>query len=408
METLLAGAALYYIFSKNSSHADNTAEPEFDVGQFKNPDSYDMETRKIIDLITIQDNINPVGSQKFKVHRFPGDIDIFEPVRICCSIDDATEKIVEQIKEIAQGIKAEPTFFLGDFKAGLDSRYELKGSYQNGLAQLLSQKLITVDEFEDGMALLRNRDKEGIDIMLREHRVVRWTLDELIAGKKMLPQGIKLQLKDALRHNTVVKLDLWAPINNNYTEITNFFLLMYLDSDGTEHVINVELADRVKSLIGDIKKYSDESHRKSLKVAKRMWALAQFIDDKKTMKKLYPLFYSDAAMLSQINSEIETLSMMFTRLKKPFLPLNTLIHQIDRFKSRMGGLFIKLPEKHIFKLINLITKMYREQKDAVDTEIIVDILEQISHELNTVIEQNVSAYMNKNGLLDPSYYDYLL
>lgn len=72
-------------------------EGQFNISEYRNPDSYDLETRKIIKTITIGDNINPVGSQKYKIHRYPGDIDIFEPIKVCCSLEEASVKIVKSI-----------------------------------------------------------------------------------------------------------------------------------------------------------------------------------------------------------------------------------------------------------------------------------------------------------------------
>lgn len=408
METLTLMAlqsGMRYIFTKGKE------EGKFDISQYKNPDSYDLEARKIINTLTLQDDINPVGSQKFKVHRYPGDIDIFEPIRVCCSLDEATKKIVEGIQKIARDIEKEPLYFLGDFKAGLDARYEIdlkqsKPKIVSSLMKLKKLNLLTSVETGHLLDLLNHDNLDQFKEEIRKHHVVRWTIGELLKGVKKLPNNLTLSLFDAIKHNTIVKLDMWAPINGNYTEITNFLLLMYVDDKGHQHMINIELADRVKSLIGDIKLYSSPQHRKSLKVAKRMWALAQVIDDNKTLKKLYPLFGSDVAILSQINSEIETLSQMLTKLPNP--PLGMIVKQIDRFKSRIGNVFLDLDEDYIFKNINLITEMYRKYGDNIVREGLVSLLDQISKYFGKIVEENTSDYMRKNGLSNPNYFDYLL
>lgn len=263
-----------------------------------------------------------MGSQKYKVHRYPGDIDIFEPVKVCCSLEEASTKIVESIQGMIKEIKSEPKYFLGDFKAGLDDRYQIDLKQpQNKITQQLMvlrrQKLLSSDEVGIMLELLQTDQFDQLKEILRKYSVIRWNESELLAGFKILKGGFRLTLKEAIRHPTIVKLDLWAPVNGNFTEVTNFMLLMYIDDKGREHTINMKLADRITSLIGDIKLYSSPGHRKSLKVAKRMWALAQVIEDHETLKKLYPLFSSDAAALSQITSEIETLIMMLTKLSKP-------------------------------------------------------------------------------------------
>jgi len=403
--TSLLHSGMQYNFS-NYTEGGN-----FDITQYKNPDSYDLETRKIINTLTLQEGINPVGSQKFKAHRYPGDIDIFEPVKICCSLDTATKEIIKNIQKVVSDIKKEPLYFLGDFKAGLDTRYELnlkqsKKKIVSNLMSLEKKKLLSSVETGHLLDLLKTNNIGQIKDELRKHYIVRWDADEILKGVKKLPNNRTLSLFDAIKHNTPVKIDLWAPMNGNYTEITNFLLLMYIDDKGKEHMINIELADRIKSLIGDIKLYSSPEHLKSLKVAKRMWAIGQVINDKKTMRKLYPLFGSDIAQLSQVNSEIETLILMLSKLLNP--PFEVIVKQIDRFKSRIGNSFITFNEGFVFKNINLIVTMYRKYGDNIDRDVIITILKEISEYFSQVIEENASDYMRKEGLLNPDYYDYLL
>lgn len=402
---LLLGHAMHYVFTNG------TEDEEFDISQYKNPNSFDLETRKIIDTVTLQDDIDPVGSQKYKVHRYPGDIDIFEPIKVCCSLDDATHTIVKNIQKMMKEIKKEPLYFLGDFKAGLDHRFQIDLTKKNTeiisqLMDLRKKNLLTSEEVGRMLDLLKRGEINELKEALRQYYVVRWTIQEIMDGVKKLPGDLKLSLFDAIKHNTIVKLDLWAPINNNYTEITNFLLLMYVDENGKQHIINIELEDRVKSLIKDIKLYSTPEHKKSLKVAKRMWALAQVVDDHETIKKLYPLFSSDAAILSQITSEIETLTLMLSKIDQP--PLDIMIRQIDRFKSRIGTIFLDLDENTIFGNIDIIVSLYNQSGNRVNRQVIITLLKHISLQLNQVIEKYSSEFMKKRNLLDPNYYDYLL
>jgi hypothetical protein len=405
VKSLLSGIGLHFGFDNG------TEDAKFNVSQYKNPDSYDLETRKIINTVTLEDKSNPVGSQKYKVHRYPGDIDILERIKVCCSLDQATRTIVKKIQQTIRDILSVPHYYLGDFKAGLDLRFQLELNQPvpkiiNDLMSLHRNKLLTSDEVESLITMLKSNQMGEFKEALRKHSVIRWTAQEILDGKKQLVGNVTLSLFDAIKHPTLVKLDLWAPTNGNYTEITNFLLLMYTDEHGRSHPVNIGLADRISSLIGDIKLYSSGSHKKSLKVAKRMWALAQSIDDQTTIEKLYPLFSSDAAIMSQVSSEIETLCLMLTKLDKP--PLDIMIKQIDHFKTRIGNIMISLDESAIFGYINTITKMYQATKNKIDKELVINILKQVAEHLNKVVEQYSSAFLEHQGLLDPEYYDHLL
>lgn len=405
VESLLSGLGLHFLLGPKNK------EEEFDISQFKNPDSYDLETRKIINMVTLEDNSNPVGSQKYKVHRYPGDIDIMERIQVCCSLEEATEVIVQKIQHTIKEIIAEPYYYLADFKAGIDKRFQValdqpKPQLIQHLMTLRHRKLLTSGEVGSMISLLKKGQIEELKEALRKYSVIRWKTKELLTGQKQLIGGVTITLKEAITHPTIVKLDLWAPIRGNYTEITNFLLLVYTDQHGRNHPVNVALADRISSLISDIKMYSKAPHKKSLKVAKRMWALAQGINDQATIKKLYPLFSSDPAVLSQITSEIETLTTMMTRLETP--PWNLMITQIDHFKTRMGNLTIKLDESRVFDDINVITKMYTKYGDTIDRDLVIQILKRISSYLSQIIETYSSDFLDRQGLLNAEYYDYLL
>src|SRR5439155_22788827 len=100
-------------------------KPEHDILELRNPESLSLDTRKIIDLITIQEGINPVGSQKFKIQRYPSDIDVFEKYHSCCNLETASQDVSDQLKKIANQLKKTPNIYFGDFKAGIDHRYDL-------------------------------------------------------------------------------------------------------------------------------------------------------------------------------------------------------------------------------------------------------------------------------------------
>ena len=90
----------------------------------RNPDALNDYTKYLIDLINIGDNVRPVGSFQWKVHQHPGDIDIFEKVVKCCDEESASVLITKELQSIAQSVRDDPDIFWGDFKSGLDVRYE--------------------------------------------------------------------------------------------------------------------------------------------------------------------------------------------------------------------------------------------------------------------------------------------
>lgn len=426
---LLAGTALFYTYS-NANKKDNTTQ--FDVLQYRDPKSYSQKTKNLINLVTIQEDIKPVGSQKFKIARYPGDIDLMEPISICCSLEDAIKSIKQSIKRIAIKIRDTPKIYLGDFKAGVDTRYSSLwnigeiDAYDNiigydsqevrsSIIDLHNNSLLSNTEFQELMKLVKHEnisrgDWEKLFKMVKKKYVVRWTLEELIKGRKKLGpkfQQVTLDLGESLKDKTICKLDLWAKVNGNYTEITNFFIISYLDKEGKEHPVSPTLDGYNERIIKDLKHYGEGSFYKPMKMAKRLWALAVSIDDRKVLKKLYPLFASDASMLYQIIAEIETIEMMLERddLQEKLLEdgaYGDLIDQVDEFKMRLSNIYnLVLDDDQLYGLVDDIISFK-------NNKIRVSKLKKFSNMLQAAVNKYTESYLEEVGLEDPGYYDHLL
>ena len=270
------------------------------------------------------------------------------------------------------------------------------------MSDMMKRKLITIDEYAE-LVYLVNKPMtisafEQLRDFFREKQVVRWTAREVMDGTKELPLGKKLKLEEALTHESLVKLDVWAKIQGNrFTEITNFFLFIYVDENGDEHIMNLELGDLIDSFMGDIILYSTTEHKKSMKVAKRMWQLATYIDYDELLNKLYPLFESDVGVLNQIAADIDVIKLMVKNINRP--PLAQMIEEIDEFKNRMSTLEeVHLDEKMIYLLIDNIVEHYDRYLNNSDLELIYNNLTHLEGYLLTVVEQYAAQYLDDNSI----------
>lgn len=406
IDLLLGGSIIYLL---NTVTKPNDRQEKFDVLRLRRYEGLSRETQELVRLITIRNDTVPVGSFKYKAHRYPADIDIFEQVRECCSIPTAAGAIAKKIQAIARKIKARPDLYLGDFKAGLDGRYRLdigelhddgtitgfdQASARRQLAGLRQQGLLSAAEFNEASRLLRGqmtpeRYTEFYDF-LRDRYIVRWTLDEIIQGSKLLPLNKRLSLSDALTHKSVIKLDLWAPLDGNYNEITNFFLLVAVDESGREMVMNQELGDRLETLNHDIRKYSSKEHRNSLKLAKRLWNRALWLKDQTTYKRLAPLFQSGINSLNQVAGESEVLRSMLERLDRP--PMDVILRQIDGFKRRINDVYdAQFDDVPFYELID-------ETTGLTDRAQMVANLKDLESGLKEIVEREARNYLRRVGL----------
>lgn len=320
-ELALSGVILY---AMQNTLAPSTSD-KIDIYRQRDIRGLSTDTQDIIKLITFSDTTEPVGSFKYKVHKYPGDIDIFEPVKICCTKQKAVDTITRELQSIAKRVKNSKRTYWADFKAGIDPVLHPQdrslASYISSAGRYLSP--------EDLAYVTENYPENA-----RKFYIVRWTADEIIRGEKTLLSRNVLTLKEAITHDSLIKLDLWSMVEGNYTEVTNFFFFLWQDEDGNTTVLNAELEDRLVSLERDIEKYGSEEHWNPLKLAKRLWNKALFTKDHSMTERLYPLFSSGASQLNQIVGESETIRAMLTRLPNP--PVERLMKQIEGFKRRIN------------------------------------------------------------------------
>lgn len=315
------------------------------------------EVREVVDLITIQEDVLPVGSAKFKIHKYPSDVDIFEQVEGCCTVNEVRFQVKKKLQDIVNSVLNASDTFIADFKAGFDKRYDVYiGEEDHGVIvdydpaiakrevdNLFGQGLLSREEYNKLSAIIK-KSEEGatleqfneINDTLRKHYVLRWSPKEILDGFKVLPGNKKMYLDDALIDHSVVKLDLWAvlpytdiperclkeyyehwedsEIPRRLTEVTNWLLIMKKDKKGESTILTQELPNYAKSLRHDIIKYAPNNPLKSIK---RLWSYLIYLnktaateDVNRLLINLAPLFSSYIAFLNSIKGDMEIIETL--------------------------------------------------------------------------------------------------
>lgn len=301
-----------------------------EVLEQKHYSDYSPEVRRIIDVITIGSDLEPVGSSKFAVHKYPSDIDLFEPVIGCCTVNSVRLPMARNIQAIILRVQRTRDMYFSRFQCGYDRRYDVYfGREQNGklvdyepfiarreIVNLYEQGLLTNEESDYALELARSnpslRQFFGLYWFFRDMMIVDWSQEEILAGYKQLRAGKKLYLDDALIDKSLVKLDVRAKIpypdieGKRFVEFTNWFLVEVENEDGNIETLSIVQQDRVKSLRADIYRYIKND---PLKAAKRYWnylfELEQTSEVLIQLQKLAPLFSCYVAFLNSILTDLE-------------------------------------------------------------------------------------------------------
>lgn len=366
----------------------------------KNYEDIDNDVLDKIRKVTYKMETLPVGTFKYKLFKYPGDIDIFEEINSCCYLNESKIKASNIIRDIILKVMNDKSFVFTDFKAGYDKRYKIyTGILDDGvkdydsnliiknLINLHGSGLLTDSEYSEFEKLVYDNPTieqfNTLNEELRKHWVLRWSTKEIIQGHKLLRNNYKIFLEDALSDNSIVKLDTIAPISgeeSRYIEITNFFLISQKDKYGNVKILSEEFGDYEQSILGDVYKYRNT---KVFKAVKRLWMYLAYKRRICDLNKFKSLFNSYLGLFSQINSDIEVAIDLLSSDKmydKIFL-----IETLTRRLCKLG---------HIMNIDPIIKRI----RNTSNHEIIVNILKNLSENITEYININTNEWLRINNI----------
>lgn len=277
------------------------------------------DIQKVVELVTYQMGILPVGTFKYQIFKYPSDIDIFEEIETCCDFVNAKITAANNIQQIIQKIVNNKDAIFIDFKAGYDLRFKIQtgiindeiiGYYpeiiKRDINNLFEAGLLSRNE-KDKLIYLVKEEPNVFDVItlneaLRSYWVIRWTIEEILLGYKFLPGNLRIYLDDAVSQGSIVKLDIINYLEGRYTEISNFFLIAMKDKFGKRIILSEEFGEYGQSLLMDVYKYWVNNPLKSVK---RLWMWLAFKQQFCQLTQFRELFESDIALYSQISGDLE-------------------------------------------------------------------------------------------------------
>lgn len=396
----------------------------YDLVTIKSLDSYSQDQIKNIKLISTNKNTfaKPFGSATYRIQKYPGDLDIHEIFIDCCTIKDVINKFEKILKKIVRREEKEIIHYVVEVKAGLDKRYDVDiGELNNGIffintneikkkvSQLKKNNLLNKNEIKIINNILKKQkpDQNDYDILyfiFRERKILRWNSNEILQGYKILPGNKKITLNQALYYKTHVKIDVVTLINNRFIEITNFFILAYVDKNNELHMINLDydyLDKKIsferydKQIKEEIEKlYYSNLFYNPFKMAKRIWALARTNKDENMIFLLSPFITSNISFLYQIKSEIDAILRILKETNG--YPIKTINRQIDEMKIKLSNI-IEIDNSDI----NFLNKLINKFNKTHSYDIKVKTLNNLKNYIKQLINIFTIEELNKLGLNPP-------
>ena len=299
------------------------------------------------------------GSFLYRYQKYPGDIDLIEKVA-GASQEAVIKNFINKLKIIVKSISNTPNHYFSDFKCGLDKRYMFKIGYmENGYYYVESTLLSKINDLKNKNLL----DKEDYDLLmkilnttsilnsdafdtvieiLRKYYLLRWSVQEILSGKKKLRGNISMTLQEALHYKTLVKIDEIVQINHRFVEVTNIYNLMTTKVNKKGDPIDVSANYESPIMTADIEKYYySNKYYSPFKMMKRAYSLCRhyYFEEKDEkyldyIDKFLTLLSGNISLLYQIYSEYDTIITLMEKYQNK--PLKLINMQLNESKNRLS------------------------------------------------------------------------
>ena len=310
------------------------------------PDDFSSDVIHDIQIVNFGDfeDIKPFGSFALRLP-YPGDIDLVEDFKACCTVEDVINKFAIRIKKTLDEILHTNDVFMTEFKMGLDERYNLDiGTLSEGIYKVNPKLKSDIHNLRKKKLINSEQEKYMIDTLdnphyshqghlssipydlvreeLRHYCILRWSEHDIKQGYIKLPLGKKMTIKQALHYKTDVKIDIIEFSSNTFTEVTNYILLIVMKDGKPHYIVNRDhnysdqyiIQDLEDGLKQEIEKlFYSKIYFNPFKGAKRLFALARHFNDNYILEKIFPLLDSGIAQLYQIKSELDSIRLINDR-----------------------------------------------------------------------------------------------
>lgn len=395
------------------------------------PSSYPKSVLDELKLIAInEDTIIPFGSYTYRFQRYPGDVDGMEEIGLCCSEEEAAKKYVRAIKRIVKKVISKKSHYYSEIKAGINPLFNFSvGILNNGIYYInpdlidiakdyCQKEWISVEECKIlnniylTIGIIKNpsKDEQGqdsnyydvVEYIFRKHRILRWTADEILAGKKEIEDGSYVSLFDAIQMHTMTKIDEIALIEGRFVEITNNWHLAWIDENEEYHVFNKN-EGKPDNLRNEIEKlYFSDMFYSPFKVVKRIYAYSRYMylqtkqaKWKKYIELVVPLLQGDLSSAYQIKSELDTLVLVLELYKSPSpVAIN---NELDYAKQRIASVLTFKQESTLIEINNDLDIAISTSGNVMK----IKLIERVIDRLKKLINWGTIKYLQRVNLNPP-------
>ena len=359
----------------------------------KYPADYSKEILNVLHAMSFTNgkHLNLVGTYTVRSQVYAGDVDAFESVPIK-TIKNTAERFQDLVKRVVKL----PFTYISDIKCGsvdewivIPETTEIRNGKVEGYNS--NEILIKVKELYERniidnkqLILAKKLLKEKVNIVefvalqkeLR-YNIIRWSLQDIIAGYKTLQDGRQYTLEEGIQADTITKLDVVSWISGNrFTE----FEVIYIFKSGNRIINkglgNYELAVKTSILFM-------ESQGNYFKMAKRMYAISRYHNYKRDSTLLSDLFTGDLGKLYSIYGDTDSLIFLIENIKE--LPKDKISFEIDYFITRLSNVSLPLYMNNEKKITSIVNRLTNKKIYTYENNTMIRLLKALKSEILEII-----------------------
>lgn len=357
------------------------------------------------------------GSYLYRFQKYPGDVDMMEEYdcESCNTEDDVVKKFFISLKKIINNVIKQKEEYYSEIKCGIDERFNLDfGKPLDGIwnpPEELSSDVFYL--YEDGFLPkqdfeiistilhkelpLNSNDYDVVKNILRNYYILRWTTDEVLKNKKILPGNVIFKFTDGLRMDSLVKIDVITIINSRVVETTNVYYLAYKDGNEFHHLQRGNVPDQLKDEIEKL--YYSDMFYSPFKMVKRIYAYSRLMYNKiqKDIEKGYysyswekkefqdilnsiiPFLGGDESYLYQLKSELDTIVLLLEKFKNP--SPKAIFNTIDEMKIRISKILF-FNDAYVTNLCSLLDFANKQKNNDNKIEILEEVIDLMKKAIN--------------------------
>ena len=380
----------------------------------KYPADYSEEILKVIRAMSFTNGrgVKLVGSFTLRNQVYAGDVDALEFVKVKSAKDCA-----KRFQEVVKKVSGLPYTYISDIKCGTVDEWRVipdsatieegkvvgydRDAILKNVERLHSINIIDASEYRLARYLLKPTVNAVEFLALQKElrfNILRWNLDEIKKGYKILRDGRKYTLEAGVQSPTITKLDVISWIQG--MRFSDFEMIYEFSSKGK--ILNKGLRDLDIAIKESILLMRREGNY--FKMAKRMYALARYHKYKHDLQPLNDLFNGDLGRLYGIYGDANSLKYLIENAEH--LPKDKIATEIDTFITRLSNVVIPTFLIREHAIMRIIKRLSDPSIYTSGNEKMIKLLDGLRHYI-FVILSNASLKYLKEARLFPLASKYL-